>query len=153
MQVILREHVEHLGRRGEVVKVADGYARNFLIPKRLAYKFTEGVRRQVETEARAKTAREAKDRDNAEAVLSRIESIGVIRLTRKAGETGSLFGSVTNIDLAEALASRGVDVDRRSIRLDAPLKRIGTHRTTIHLHPEIDAELVIEIEPEASGSS
>ena len=151
MQVILRENVDHLGKRGDVVKVAAGYARNFLIPKRLAYPFTQGVRRQVETETRARVARDARDRENAEAIRDRIGQLEVVRLRRRAGETGSLFGSVTNKDIAEVLDGRGVAVDRRSIRLAEPIKRIGTHRVIVHLHQDIEAELAVEVEPERAG--
>jgi large subunit ribosomal protein L9 len=152
MQVILRESVEHLGKRGDVVKVAAGYARNFLIPKQLAYPFTEGVRRQVESEGRARESREARERGNAESVAARIDQLQVVRLARKAGESGSLFGSVTNKDIAAVLGERGVDVDRRSIHLSEPIRRIGTHRVKIHLHREIETELVVEVEPESAGS-
>lgn len=148
MQIILREDVDHLGRRGDVVKVADGYARNYLLPKRLAYVFTEGMRKQVETEARAKKSREAREQVEAQALAQRLREVDVIRFARRAGDTGILFGSVTSADVAEAITAQGFSVDRRQVRLEEPIKRVGTHRIPVHLHKEISVEVVIEIEPE-----
>ncbi len=146
MQVILRENVEHLGRRGDVVKVADGFARNYLIPKNLGYKLTEGVRRQIEIEKRAKESREARDRSNAEAVLAKLNDIAVIVFKRKVGETGALYGSVTSADIAEAIQAKGVDIDRRQVRLSDPIKRPGTTRVVIHVHDDLNAEVAIDVE-------
>ncbi len=152
MQVILRENVDKLGKRGDVVRVADGFARNYLIPNQLAYKLTEGVRRQVETESRAKEAREERAAAMAGQLLKQIEELQVVRFQRKAGESGALYGSVTNIDIAEELAAKGVEVDRRQVRLEDPIKRVGTHRVTIHIHLETNAELAVEVEAEEAGS-
>jgi len=151
MQIILREDVNYLGKRGDVVKVADGYARNFLIPKRLAYRMTAGVRKQIESESRSKSVRDARERGRAEDFARLLAELSQLRFQRKSGETGSLFGSVTNMDIAEELKRRGADVDRRSIRLDEPIKRLGTHRVTIHLHEDVEVGLVIEVEAESSG--
>lgn len=148
MQIILREDVEHLGRRGDVVKVAEGYARNYLLPKRLAYVFTEGMREQVETESRAKKAREGRERQEAESLASRLREVTVVRFTRRAGANGTLFGSVTNTDVAEGLNGLGFTIDRRQVRLDEPIKRVGTHRIPVHLHKDLVVEVVVEIEPE-----
>jgi len=154
MQIILREDVPHLGRRGDVVTVKDGYARNYLIPKGYAYRLTEGIRRQVEIESRAKAAREERERAAAEKVAEKLRELGPVRFTRKAGETGHLFGSVTNIDIARELESRGIEVDRHRIRLEEPIKAIGTHRVKVHVHRDIeDVELIIEVEPEEDGAS
>jgi large subunit ribosomal protein L9 len=153
MQIILRENVEHVGSRGDVVKVADGYARNYLIPKRLAYPFTEGMRRQVDTEGRAKTAREARERKDAEALATRLRDVTVVRFARRAGDSGTLFGSVTNVDIAEALSTMGVTVDRRQLRIEEPIKRVGTHRITIHVHKEVSVPLVVEVEAEGGEAS
>lgn len=153
MEIILREDVPHLGRRGHVVKVADGYARNFLIPKRLAYVLTEGVRRLVETESRAKANREAKEHETADALARQLRALSVIRFNRRASESGTLFGSVTNADLAEALGARGCTVDKRQVRLEEPIKRTGTHRVPVHVHREIEVEIVVEVEPEGAEAT
>ncbi len=148
MDVILREHVDKLGKRGDVIRVADGFARNFLIPNKLAYKLTEGVRRQVESEARATIAREERDAVAAQGVVEQINALQVVRFQRKAGAHGVLFGSVTNVDIAEALQAAGISVERRQIRLDDAIKRVGTHHVTVHLFREISAELAVEVEAE-----
>ncbi len=154
MQIILREDVPHLGRRGEVVTVKDGYARNFLIPKGYAYRLTEGIRRQVEIESRARAAREERERTAAEKLAAKLRDLGPVRFSRKAGDTGHLFGSVTNIDIARELGTRGIEVDRHRIRLEEPIKSIGTHRVRVHVHRDIeDVELVVEVEPEEEGAS
>ncbi|MBP7146808.1 MAG: 50S ribosomal protein L9 [Acidobacteria bacterium] len=151
MRIVLREDVPHVGRRGEVVKVADGYARNYLIPKRLAYLFTDGVERQVETELRARTAREQREKVEAGALADRLRGLDVLRFFRRVGETGSLYGSVTSPDIAEALGERGLEIDRRQIRLDEPIKRPGTFRVPVHLHREVEVEIVVEVEPEEAA--
>jgi large subunit ribosomal protein L9 len=153
MQLILREDVPHLGRRGDVVKVAAGYARNYLIPKRLAYLFSEGQRRQVETESRARTSRDKRERSEAESLATRLRDVTVVRFKRRAGDTGTLFGSVTGPDIAEALSAMGLTVDRRQIRIEEPIKRTGTHRVPVHIHREISVELVVEVEPEGDDAS
>jgi len=153
MELILREDIPHLGRRGQVVKVAAGYARNYLIPKRLAYVLTDGVRRQVQSESRAKETREVRERTDAEGLAARLREIAVIRFARRAGEAGTLFGSVTAADVAEELAARGCPVDRRHVRLEEPIKRTGTHRIAIHIHRDIAAELAVEVEAEGSEAS
>ncbi len=153
MQIILREDVEHVGRRGDVVKVAPGYARNYLIPKKLAYPLTEGVKRQVETESRAKKARDVRERVEAESLAAKLRELTVLRFSRRAGESGTLFGSVTNVDVAEAFAAQGMPVDRRQIRLEEPIKRVGTHRVTIHVYKDVEVEVVVEVEPEGGEAS
>ncbi|HNX19229.1 MAG TPA: 50S ribosomal protein L9 [Acidobacteriota bacterium] len=150
MQIILREDVEHVGKRGDVVKVADGFARNYLIPKKLAYLVTPGVRKQVESEARAKVARENRARTDAEAIAARLRELTVLRFARMAGESGALFGSVTNIDVAEALIAQGFEVDRKQVRLDEPIKRVGTHRVTVHIFKDVAVDLVVEVEAEGT---
>ena len=147
MEVILREHVQELGRRGEVVNVSDGYARNYLIPKKLAYRLSSGVRRQVESEARAKEVRETREMETAEVLAKRLEELQVVRFGRHAGENGALYGSVTNIDIAEALEGHGITIDRRNIRLDEPIKRVGTHHVEVHIYRNLRVELAVEVEP------
>ena len=148
MQIILREHVDHLGRRGEVVNVADGYARNFLIPKGLAYKLTSGVRRQIEIESRAKAAKEDRERSAAEHLAAKLGDLQLIRFVRRAGETRAEGEVAEMLDIADELARKGFEIDKRSIRLQEPIKRIGTFRVSIHLYFETDVELIIEVEPE-----
>ncbi len=153
MQLILREDVPHLGRRGEVVKVAEGYARNYLLPKRLAYPVTPGVRKQIDTEGRARVAREARELHAAEAVATRLHEIQLVRLFRKAGETGAFYGSVTAADIAGELESQGLAIDKRDVRLDEPIKKPGTYRVPIHVHRNVNVELVVEVEPEDPAAS
>src|SRR4029453_4727380 len=114
MEVILREHIEHLGRRGEIVKVADGYARNFLLPRKLALLATEGNKKQIERERAKFDQKEAEEKSVAEAVAGRLANAGVF-ITRKVGETDALYGSVTSSDIAEALAAKGFELDRRKL--------------------------------------
>ena len=153
MQVILRESVPNLGDSGDVVTVTDGYARNYLLPQRLAYRFTEGMRRQVETEARARSAREGRERAANEAFADRLRAIQVVRFERKVGEHGVLYGSVTNVDIAAELAAKGIEVDRRTVRLEEPIKRSGTHRVVVHLDAELEVELAVEVEPEGGEAA
>ncbi len=153
MQLILREDVEHLGRRGDVVKVAEGYARNYLIPKRLAYRFTEGMRKQVDHETRARTSRDKREQVEAESLAAKLREVSFVRFFRRAGDSGVLFGSVTNADIAEELTKQGLPVDRRQVRLDEPIKRTGTHRINIHVHKTLSVEIPVEVEPEAEAGS
>jgi len=109
MEIILREHVENLGRRGDVVKVADGYARNYLLPRKLALTVTEGNRKQIEREKKVAEAVETEERQTAEAVATRIGQVEVV-IARRVGETDALYGSVTSADIAEGLASKGLEI-------------------------------------------
>src|SRR4029453_16091754 len=132
MEVILREHVEHLGRRGEIVKVADGYARNYLLPRKLALLATEGNKRQIERERAKLEAREAEEKKVAGAIADRMANLEVV-IARKVGETEALYGSVTTADVAEALAAKGFDIDRRKIQLAEPIKKLGDFDLPIKL--------------------
>src|SRR5262249_36054279 len=124
MEVILREHVENLGRRGEIVKVADGYARNYLLPRKLALLATDGNKQRIER-ARVKCeAKEAEEGRVAEALAGRMATLG-LETARGGGETEALYGWVTSRDIAESLAAGGFDVDRRKIQLHEPIKKIG----------------------------
>lgn len=147
MRIVLREDVEKLGRRGEVVRVAEGYGRNYLIPKKLAYQATPGNLKVIGDEKRAKDIRDSKVRNDFEAIAQRIGQMS-FSVSKKVGEDGHLFGSVTNQEIADLLAGRGVDVDRRRIVLDEPIKAIGTHTVSIRLHQEVTAQLTIEVVPE-----
>src|SRR5262245_50899794 len=124
MEIILREHVEHLGRRGEIVKVADGYARNYLLPRKLALPVTEGNKKQIEREREKFEAKELEEKKVSEAVAARLANVEVV-IARKVGETEALYGSVTTADIAEALSAKGFDIDRRKLQLAESIKTIS----------------------------
>src|SRR5438552_1378148 len=140
MEVILREHVDNLGQRGEVVKVADGYARNYLLPRKLALVATEGNKKQIEREREKLDAREADEKKTADAVAARMANVE-IEITRKVGETEALYGSVTADDIAEALAAKGFDIDRRKLQLPDAIKRLGEFDVPLKLHREVTAQV------------
>jgi large subunit ribosomal protein L9 len=144
MEVILREHVEHLGNRGEVVKVADGYARNYLLPRKLALLVTEGNKQQIAREKVKFDAREAEERKVAEAMAERIAAVE-IEIARKVGETQALYGSVTSGDIAEALAAKGFDVDRRKLQLAEPIKHLGEVQVPVKLHRDVTAQVKVKV--------
>jgi large subunit ribosomal protein L9 len=146
IEVILKEHVEHLGRRGEVVKVADGYARNFLFPRKLALAVTPENRRQIERERAKAEARDAEEVAAARALQAQIERLEVA-IPRRVGENETLYGSVTSADLAEALAARDLTVDRRKIQLPDPLKTLGDHEVPIKIHRDVTATLKVKVVP------
>ncbi|NOT45754.1 MAG: 50S ribosomal protein L9 [Acidobacteria bacterium] len=149
MEVILREHVEHLGERGEIVKVASGYARNYLLPRKLALLATEGNRKHVERERKIVEAREATDRADAQAVADRIAAIA-ISIARRVGETEHLYGSVTAVDVAEFLKERGIEVDRRKLILPEPIKSLGEHEVPLKLHRDVTVTLKVQVVREGS---
>jgi large subunit ribosomal protein L9 len=145
MKIVLRDDVEHLGRKGDLLEVADGYARNYLVPRGLAMKATRGVVKQADAMRRNRTARDARDREAAEAVASRLAA-SPLRVEARAGEGGKLFGSVTNADVADALRNQtGIEVDRRSIDLAEPIKELGAAEIPVRLHPDVTATLHIEV--------
>ncbi len=144
MEVILREHVDNLGRRGEIVKVADGYARNYLLPRKLALLATEGNKKQIEREREKFEAKEADDKKVADAMAERLAAIEIV-IARKVGETEALYGSVTTADIAEALAAKGFEVERRRIQLRDPLKQIGEFEVPVRLHREVAARLKVKV--------
>jgi large subunit ribosomal protein L9 len=144
MEVILREHVEHLGNRGEVVKVADGYARNYLLPRKLALLVTEGNKQQIAREKVKFDAKEAEERKIAEAMAERIAAVEV-EIARKVGETQALYGSVTSGDIAEALAAKGFDVDRRKLQLAEPIKHLGEVQVPVKLHRDVTAQVKVKV--------
>ena len=144
MEVILREHVDNLGRRGEIVKVADGYARNYLLPRKLALVATEGNKKQIERERVKFDARETEDRNAAAAIAHRMANVE-IEIARKVGETEALYGSVTTADIAEALAARGFDIDRRRIQLKEPIKRLSESDISIKLHPDVTTTVKVKV--------
>jgi len=151
MEIILREHVENLGDRGEIVKVADGYARNYLLPRKLALLATAGNKKQVERERAKFELKEGEERKVAEAMASRLASVEVV-ITRKVGETEALYGSVTTADIAEALAAKGFEVDRRKLQLDDPIKRISDVDVPVKLHRDVTATVKVRVVAEGAQS-
>jgi large subunit ribosomal protein L9 len=147
MEVILREDIEKLGSRGEVVKVAPGYARNFLIPKRLAVAATESNKKIVEQERQAHLRKEAKQIGEAQD-LAKIMSGVSVTITQKAGENDQLFGSVGSKDVADALAAKGYSIDRRKIQLDEPIKQLGEFKVPVRLHREVTTEVTVVVAKE-----
>src|SRR5262245_53525720 len=144
IEVILKEHVEHLGRRGEVVKVANGYARNYLFPRKLALAVTEENKRQIERERSKADAREAEELKEAQALQAKIEALEVT-VGRRVGESQVLYGSVTTSDIADLLAARDLAVDRRKILLNEPLKALGDHKVPLKLHRDVTAQLTVKV--------
>ena len=144
MEVILREDVKSLGKAGELVKVKSGYARNFLLPKGLAYEATAGNRKRILAESRARVARASEEKSAAEAIAATLGGVSVT-LTRKAGEGDRLFGSITAQDIADALAKQGHAVDKRKIELEHPIKTVGAHTVPVRLHHEVQAELRVTV--------
>ena len=146
IEVILKDYVEHLGSRGEIVKVADGYARNFLFPRKLALAVTAENRRQIERELAKAEVREAEERQIAEALASRLEALD-LAIARRVGEQETLYGSVTSADIAEALQGRDFAIDRRKLQLPEPLKTVGEHVVPIKLHRDVTAQLKVKVVP------
>jgi large subunit ribosomal protein L9 len=147
MEVILREDIEKLGSRGEVVKVAPGYARNFLIPKRLAVAATESNKKIVEQERQAHLRREAKAQGEAEDLAKMMRGV-TVTIRQKAGENDQLFGSVTAKDVADALAAQNYTIDRRKIQLEEPIKQLGEFKVPVRLHKEVTAEITVVVAKE-----
>ena len=144
MEVILREHVDNLGRRGEVVKVADGYARNYLLPRKLALLATQGNKKQIERERAKFEAKEAEEKSVADAIAQRMANVD-IEISRKVGETEALYGSVTTADIADALHAKGFDIDKRKIQLQEPIKKLGEYDVPVKLHREVTARLKVRV--------
>lgn len=147
MEVILREDVKSLGKAGELVKVKPGYARNFLLPKGLAFEATEGNRKRILAESRARIAKSNEERTAAEAAASKLSGV-TVTLARKAGEGDRLFGSITTQDIADALVAAGHTVDKRKLELEHPIKSLGTHTVPVRLHQDVQAELKVTVVPE-----
>jgi large subunit ribosomal protein L9 len=152
VQVILREIVDDLGDIGEIVDVKPGYARNYLIPQGIAYEATEANRMRFEEERRHILERSARDLDRARAASERIDGQSV-SFSMRAGEEGKLFGSVTASDIAEALAEKGIEVDRHIIRLEEPIKQLGVYKVTVRLHSEVRPEITVWVVAEGESES
>ena len=142
MEVILREDIDKLGTRGQVVKVAPGYARNFLLPKRLAVAATDANKKIVEQERQAHVRKEAKQKDEAQDLSKQLTGV-TITIAQKAGENDQLFGSVTAKDVADALAAKDFTADRRKIQLDEPIKQLGEYKVPVKLHKDVTAEITV----------
>jgi large subunit ribosomal protein L9 len=152
MEVILREHVDNLGKRGEIVKVADGYARNYLLPRKLALPATDGNRKHVERERKIMESREAEEKGQAEAMAARLAAID-ISIARRVGETDQLYGSVTSADIADVLKAKGFDIDKRKLILPEPIKAIGDHDVPLKLHREVTVPLKVHVVKEGAPVS
>lgn len=145
MKVVLRSDVESLGKKGDLLEVANGYARNYLVPRGLAIVATKGVVAQSAAMRRNREVRDSRDREAAQALAARLTATGV-EIKARAGEGGKLFGSVTSADVAAALAAlTGVELDRRKIELAEPLKALGSAEATVRLHPEVVVAIAIEV--------
>ncbi|MGH9723247.1 MAG: 50S ribosomal protein L9 [Bryobacteraceae bacterium] len=144
MDVILREDIDKLGNRGQVVRVADGYARNFLLPKRLAVAATESNKKIIEQERQAHLRKEAKIEADA-TDLSKMLSGVTVTIAQKAGENEQLFGSVTAKDVVEALEQQGYSIDRRKVQLDNPIRQLGDHKVPVKLHRAVTTEINVKV--------
>jgi large subunit ribosomal protein L9 len=144
MEVILRDHVENVGRRGEVVKVADGYARNYLLPRKLALLATPGNLKQIERERVKLDVIEAEEKTGAEAIAARMVNVEVI-ITRRVGDTEALYGSVTTADIAEALGKLGHETDKRKLGLREPIKKLGAYTVPLKLHRDVVVQLPVKV--------
>jgi large subunit ribosomal protein L9 len=146
MEVILREHVDNLGRRGDVVKVADGYARNYLLPRKLALTVTAENRKRIDRERKVADVREAEEKTAAEAVAGRLAALD-LSFERRVGENDTLYGSVTAADVADALEAQGFPVDKRKVNLHDPLKALGEFDVAVKIHREVTAHVKVRVVP------
>ncbi len=152
MEVILREHVDNLGRRGDVVKVAAGYARNYLLPRKLALAVNENNKRQIARERVLAEARELEEKSQAEAFAARLGE-AEIQIARRVGENDTLYGSVTSADIADALKAKGFDIDKRKIQLPEPLKALGETVVSVKVHRDVTAQIKVQVVAEQKGAS
>jgi large subunit ribosomal protein L9 len=148
MEVILREDIEKLGQRGQLVKVTPGYARNYLLPKRLAVAATESNKNIVEQERHAHVRKEAKFESDAKDLAGLLSAV-TVTISQKAGENDQLFGSVTAKDIADALEKQNFNIDRRKIHLPDPIKTLGEHKVPVRLHKDVTVELPVHVVKEA----
>ncbi len=145
MKILLRADVDNLGKKGDLVEVADGYARNYLVPRGLAMRATAGIQKQADAMRRNREARDRREREAAEALAAQLGA-AALRVTARAGAEGKLFGSITAADLAEAVAAQtGTELDRRKILLDEPLKELGPVEVPVRLHADVVATLRVEV--------
>ena len=147
MKVVLRENVDKLGSRGDVVSVANGYARNYLLPQGLALEATSGNLKTIEHQRRSWAVKEAKEAEEARAMAARLAEVEVT-ISKRAGENDTLYGSVTSSEIAEVLAEKGVTIDRRKLQLAEPIKSLGTVEVPLKLHPEVTGTIKVNVVPE-----
>ena len=152
MEVILREHVDNLGKRGEIVKVADGYARNYLLPRKLALLATDGNRKHVERERKIMETREAQEKAGAEAIAARLSTVD-ISIARRVGDTEQLYGSVTAADIVDFLKTKGFEIDRRKLILPEALKALGEFDVPLKLHREVTVPLKVRVVKEGAAAA
>ncbi|HEX8493717.1 MAG TPA: 50S ribosomal protein L9 [Pyrinomonadaceae bacterium] len=150
-QVLLREDIDDLGARGDIVKVKAGYARNYLLPRKLAVQATASNVKQIEQERAALLKKEAKERSTAEAQAEQMRRLS-LNFERRVGEHGLLYGSVTSMDIAEALKERGYEVDRRRINLREAIKEVGDYTVSVRLHREVNVEIPVVVADERSSA-
>jgi large subunit ribosomal protein L9 len=144
MEVILREHVDNLGRRGEIVKVAPGYARNYLLPRKLALAVTDANKRQIERERAAAEARDLEEKTHAEALGQRVSQTEV-EIARRVGENDTLYGSVTSSDIAQALLAKGFEIEKRKIQLPEPIKALGEFTVPVKVHRDVTSQVKVKV--------
>lgn len=144
MKLILKENIETLGGIGDIVKVAPGYARNFLLPKGLAVEATEKNAKQLEHHKRQLAYKKNKAIESARILAGKLEALSIV-LTHKAGEEGKLYGAVTNIEIAAALKEKGFDIDRKVINLHDPIKHLGDYTVSTKIHPEVSANIKVTV--------
>ena len=149
MKIVLREDVDKLGDRGQVVNVTAGYARNFLFPKALAFEATAGNMRQIELRKKVWVVREAKESEDANKLAARIAEIKIV-IAKKVGENDALYGSVTSQEIADLMKTKGVEVDRRKIQMHEPIRSLGTFAVPIKIHRQVSASVSVQVVPESA---
>jgi len=150
MEVILRETIDNLGRAGQVVKVADGYARNFLLPRKLAYPATPGNLKVIESERQSLVRKEAKQKNESEKLKQMLDAVQIV-IRRKVGEQNALYGSVTNSDVADELEKKGFQVEKRKIHMEDHIKQVGEFEIPIRLFKDVTAHIKLKVEAEPEG--
>jgi large subunit ribosomal protein L9 len=150
MEVILKEDVSNLGHRGDLVKVADGYGRNYLLPKKLALQATAANKAVIEQMKASAVRRSAREKSEAEALVGQLNSVA-LKFERKVGENDHLFGSVTSADIAAQLEQKGFNIDRRKVQLDEPLKQVGEFHIPVKLHREVTAHVAVTVKAEETA--
>jgi large subunit ribosomal protein L9 len=149
MEVILREHIDNLGQRGDIVKVAAGYARNYLLPRKLALAVTEANKKQIDREKKVAEVRDAAEKSQAEAFAERLAGTA-IEIARRVGEHDTLYGSVTSADVASALHAKGFEIDKRKVHLPEPLKALGEFSVPVKVHREVTAQVTVKVVPQSA---
>src|SRR5947209_3120459 len=149
MEVILKEDINQLGHRGDVVKVADGYGRNFLLPKKLAIEATAANRNVIEQMKQSAVRRSAREKADAEALVAQLDQVALV-FERRVGENDHLFGSVTSSEIAQGIEAKGFQIDRRKVQLDEPLKQLGEYHIPVKLHRDVTAHVKVTVKAEGA---